>query len=162
MCWLRNFRLCRELGLKWCQAVRSNRPCADEVFVGANCSAFSSFQGSVKVLEQSHRDFLPEQTFCPRKNKICSLKSKIFEDGRRGISSSTAHSACKSGRNSTFHQSFKPLSATRNDARKFAWYSCWCRDGSLQMGASKHVFNNYRGSQVSKKRGHCSVQWAFE
>lgn len=82
MCWLRNFQLRHELGLKRCQAVKSNRPRADEVFIEANCSVFSSFQGSFKVLEQSHGDFLPQQIFCPRENKICSLKSTISEDGQ--------------------------------------------------------------------------------
>lgn len=122
MCQPKNFQLCHEMRLKWCQAVKSNRHCAGKVFIGTSCSeSLAASQEASRSLSSLAEAFRQRRRFVlGRERKICSLKSEISEDGQTGISLSTAFSVCKSGHGSTLYRSFQTLSVTRNRARKFA------------------------------------------
>lgn len=122
MCQPKNFQLRHEMKLKWCQAVKSNRHRTGKVFIGTSCSeSLAASQEASRSSSSLAEAFCHSRRFVlGRERKICSLKSKISEDGQTGISLSTAFSVCKSGHSSTLYRSFKTFSVTRNCARKFA------------------------------------------
>lgn len=87
MCQPKNFQLCHELGLKWCQAVKSNRPCAGEIFIGTNCSeslaaSQEASRSSSSLAETSHQS----RCFVLGKAKFAPWRA---EGGKTGIGLST-------------------------------------------------------------------------
>lgn len=71
MCQPENFQLCHEMGLKWCEAVKSNMACAGKVFTGINCfEPLAGSQEAVGSLSSLAETFHQSRCFVVEKTKF--------------------------------------------------------------------------------------------